>query len=383
MKIESVLNDYSTYVNKSIFGRYIPYATIENELKKLSPMIDLKIEGKSVEGRNIYSLCFGNGPKKVLAWSQMHGNETTTTKSLFDFLNFISSSHVLAKEMLQSISFKIIPVLNPDGAEAYTRVNANAIDLNRDSVDLSQPESKLLRSIFDTFSPNLCLNLHGQRTIFSAGEGPFTSGLSFLSPAVDASRKITELRKQSMRLIHAIYSQLQSELPKQIARYDDAYNINCIGDYMQTQGVPTVLFEAGHINDYQREDTRKMIWKSYVVTLNALMHGIDRKGDAEAYFSIPFNQKRFFDIILRNCLFGDSIIDIAIQYEELLKNAKIIFLPKIQKINDLEKNYGHNEIDLKAKNIKINGIKMNKRPQINDIWSFITVENKDIVLERG
>jgi hypothetical protein len=47
----------------------------------------------------------------------------------------------------------------------YTRLNANEVDLNRDSQNLTQPESKVLREIFDLFQPHYCFNLHDQRTI--------------------------------------------------------------------------------------------------------------------------------------------------------------------------------------------------------------------------
>ena len=48
-----------------------------------------------------------------------------------------------------------------------------------------------------------------------------------------------------MEVIQVMNSALQQYLPNQIGRYDDGYNDNCVGDYFQTQGTPTVLFEAG------------------------------------------------------------------------------------------------------------------------------------------
>jgi murein tripeptide amidase MpaA len=54
-------------------------------------------------------------------------------------------------------------MLNPDGADMYTRLNANEVDLNRDSQNLTQPESKVLREIFDLFQPHYCFNLHDQQ----------------------------------------------------------------------------------------------------------------------------------------------------------------------------------------------------------------------------
>ena len=67
----------------------------------------------------------GTGSTKVLMWSQMHGNESTTTKSLLDLLRFLNTN----PDWLDNLQLSIIPILNPDGAKAYTRVNANQVDL--------------------------------------------------------------------------------------------------------------------------------------------------------------------------------------------------------------------------------------------------------------
>ena len=66
------------------------------------------------------------------------------------------------------------------------------------------------------------------------------------------------------------YDTLQSiggESNRQVGRFDDAFNINCVGDYFQTQGTSTILFEAGHYqNDYSREKSRKFIAFAYTPT---------------------------------------------------------------------------------------------------------------------
>ena len=45
--------------------------------------------GKSVEGRSIYQMSFGRGQKKILLWSQMHGDESTATLGLMDVFNML------------------------------------------------------------------------------------------------------------------------------------------------------------------------------------------------------------------------------------------------------------------------------------------------------
>jgi len=103
-------------------------------------------------------------------WSQMHGNESTTTKAVIDLLNYLKHDSVNALEIANQCTLKIIPILNPDGARDYTRVNANQIDLNRDAQDLTQPESRILKEEYDYFRPDFCFNLHDQRTIFNVGK---------------------------------------------------------------------------------------------------------------------------------------------------------------------------------------------------------------------
>ena len=253
MNLEQLFNQYK---EETIQGRYITLDSIEPLLQKLNTKDQLKIIGKSVLGKPIYSYEIGEGKTKIFLWSQMHGNESTTTKALFDFLNVLHSGSELAQQLLRAFTFCSIPMLNPDGATLYTRVNANKVDLNRDSQELTQPESKLLRAIFESFKPDYCFNLHDQRTIFGVSTTGKPATLSFLAPSYNEEREINESRLQAINLIASINEVLQEYLPNQIGRFDDSFNINCIGDMFQYLGVSTLLFEAGHFaDDYEREKT--------------------------------------------------------------------------------------------------------------------------------
>lgn len=168
--MNSIFEIHDTIKDEAVYGRYVTHRHV---LKKLTDLpIDYNVEtiGKSVQGRSIESITIGHGPIKILMWSQMHGNESTTTKAVFDLLNFLNSDNKLATQILTNCKLCIIPMLNPDGAEMYTRVNANEVDLNRDAQNLSQPESVVLRNTFLDFKPDFCFNLHDQRTIFNVGE---------------------------------------------------------------------------------------------------------------------------------------------------------------------------------------------------------------------
>lgn len=368
---------YNNYKEKSLFGRYITNAHVEKLLDKLGSKFDISSIGHSVEGRPIYSLKFGCGKTRILLWSQMHGNESTTTKALFDLFNAFNDGKF--SDILDKCTLQVIPILSPDGAKRYTRLNANDVDLNRDAQDLSQPESRVLKSCFDDFKPHYCFNLHGQRTIFGVGKTDNSATLSFLSPSEDEARTITDTRKVAMAIIAAIDKAFKVDLPDSIGRYDDGFNINCVGDTFQSLGVPTILYEAGHhANDYQREVTRQYVFKALFYGLDAVSN--QNLGSYEPYFDIPENQKNFFDVIVRNCKSSNSEIsyDVAIQFKEVLKDNSIDFVPYVEKIGNLDSYFGHREIDAN------NGIvcdQENNTLEVGREIVFVVLNNRKILIK--
>ena len=355
--IIDLFNDYNSFKNKELFGRYICLSDIENLLHNLGEEFSLKEIGTSVLGKPIHSIQFGKGAIKIMAWSQMHGNEATTTKAVFDLFNYISiyNKEPFVQKILNNCSICILPMLNPDGAEAYTRVNANNIDLNRDAQNLREPESRVLKQVFDNFKPDFCLNLHDQRTIFSAGNSANPAVLSFLTPSMDRDRKIYPSRIKSMQLIAKIAEDLSELLPGRIGRYDDAFNINCTGDTFQSTQTPTILFEAGHFpKDYEREETRKYVFLALISVLKSISDASFENIDFRKYQEIPENEKLFHDIILREADTENGVVDVAIQYKEVLKDGKLVFLPQIEKIAFKIEKFAHKEIHCEKKKVAIN-----------------------------
>lgn len=367
---------YDTYKEPKIFGRYITLKDLTPLMDKLSDVFTIDCIGQSVLSKNIYSITLGKGPKKILMWSQMHGNESTTTKACFDLLNTLYDGQLIS--VLDKCTIKIIPMLNPDGSEAYTRLNANQVDLNRDAQALTQPESQVLQDCYTAFKPDFCLNLHGQRTLFSAGQTNNIATLSFLSPAADVDRSLTLVRKQAMEIINAINQTLQLDLPDQIGRYDDGFNINCVGDTFQNLNTPTVLFEAGHYkDDYEREEVRRFVYKSLVVTLNYIANHDVTGYNYQDYFKIPENGKLFYDIIIKNAQFDNGVFDIGINYQERLVDKQLKFIPKIIAIEDLSDFHAHKV--LIANNSKV-FTSNNEVVSINYENDFVIINNVKLSL---
>lgn len=337
-----------------INNRYVTNFTLEKVLQGLDKNIfDLSVAGKSVLQKNIYRINFGTGDFKILLWSQMHGNESTTTRAVFNFLNSVGSQ----SEILKFFTFTFLPILNPDGAEAFTRVNANNVDLNRDSDQLTQPESKLLRGIFDDFKPDLALNMHDQRSIFAAGDTNNPATLSFLAPAYNDSCDINDTRMFAMQLIASIRSTIAPTMVQNIGRFDDAFNINCIGDMFTYLNVPTILFEAGFsVNDYQRTVAQNLVEGCLNSLLTSIMTSDYKKFTVNEYLSIPENTKNFVDIITSNFTTDNCNVSntLPIVFKEELINNEIVLVPTIDYDSAPNFKYGHLYLDCAQKTININ-----------------------------
>ena len=370
MNLEQLFSQHS---EETIHGRYITLESIEPLLQKLNSNNQLKIIGKSVLGKFIYSYQIGDGKIRILLWSQMHGNESTTTKALFDFLNVLESGSELAQQLLKSFTFYTIPMLNPDGAKLYTRENANKVDLNRDSNELTQPESKLLRAVFESFKPDYCFNLHDQRTIFGVSDTGKPATLSFLAPSYNEEREINDSRLKAINLIASINEVLQEYLPNQIGRFDDSFNINCIGDKFQYLGVPTLLFEAGHFpNDYEREKTRKYVFMALISSFTTLSENVIVSNGINKYLNIPQNKVVFYDFMYKNIKINydgiEIITNFAAQYKEELIENQICFNAYISEIGDLENYFGHFEYDAEGALYKDNFESIPKLNQKADFY---------------
>ncbi len=344
---------FSQFKEPYLFGRYLTLEVIEPLLAKFNTNNQVQIIGHSVLGKPIYKYQLGTGSKRILLWSQMHGNESTTTKALFDFLNLLNSNSELANKLLTTFTFCCLPMLNPDGAFLYTRENANKVDLNRDSQALSQPESVILREVFENFKPDYCYNLHDQRTIFGIGDKitkPAT--VSFLAPSFNEAREINAVRAKAIDVIVAMNVVLQEFIPNQVGRFCDSFNINCVGDTFQSLNVPTILIEAGHFqDDYDREITRKYVFIALLSGLNYIYENDIVVNKIEDYLNIPHNKICFYDFIYKNIKINYDnnkfITNFAIQYKEELIDKQLLFNAYIADMGDLKGFSGHFEYDAK------------------------------------
>ncbi len=158
-----------TGLEKSNFTKLTSYSEMITYLEKLTESnnnINMKIIGKSVQGRDIPALFFSindefgserDNKPIVLVYCQQHGNEPSGKEAALIVSRKLLNEH---KNLLLKIDLIIVPQVNPDGGEIGRRRNANDMDLNRNHVILSEPESNAIHSLFLKWMPEVTLDIH-------------------------------------------------------------------------------------------------------------------------------------------------------------------------------------------------------------------------------
>ena len=350
LNVEILNSWYLSNFETKLKGRRILFEDIQPLLENLSSKFKKEILGYSENNIPIYKISIGTGVTKILCWSQMHGNESTGTKALFDLFNFFEDStsefEQTIDQILTTCSLEFIVLLNPDGAIKFTRENALGIDLNRDAVDQKAIESQLLRTTLDSFNPEFCFNLHDQRTIFNVKGTPNPATISFLAPSEDIERSLTTGRKETMSVIVAMNKLLQQVIPNQIGRYTDEFYPTATGDNFQKLGHNTILIEAGYYkNDDNRDVTRKFNFFALLTGIYFIASTNDYK-NYQSYFDIPNNDTKFLDIIYKNLKIiknnETTIEDVGIQFMYKVENNKLTKYKHIQERGELSNFHTYN-----------------------------------------
>jgi hypothetical protein len=263
--------------------------------------LSLESVGRSVEGREIQLAALGRGPRRVLLWSQMHGDEPSATPALVDLAHALLASDGESERLiLERLTLLLVPMLNPDGAFRYVRRNAQAVDLNRDALLVATPEGRLLKQLRERFEPELGFNLHDQNRRTSVGDTGVRATIALLAVAGDAEGTLTPGRARAKRVCAAVARALAPFAPGGISRYDEDWNPRAFGDNLTAWGTPVVLIESGAFpaGGSFAELTRL----NYVALLTAL-HGLaadDLAGeDISLYEGLARNvDDRFTDVVL-------------------------------------------------------------------------------------
>ncbi len=269
-------NDYPRYRISPAIHSDLRHADVVRQLALFQAArpegLEITQLGESVEGRSISMLTLGNGPHSVLAWSQMHGNEPTHTAALVDLINFLleAPEHPTAETILSGCKLHLILMLNPDGAERWTRRNAQDIDINRDALHLQSPEGRILRDVVNDLQPDFALNLHNQRPRTTVEQSQQVASFSLLVPPIDQENTEAEHVVRAKRLAGYLAEAVTSRCPGPVSRYDADFMPRCFGEWVQQQGAATITVEAGGWSTVDAEPLVQLHFYGLVAAFKAI-----------------------------------------------------------------------------------------------------------------
>jgi Zinc carboxypeptidase len=382
---EKLFDKHSKFKEIALKRRRFVHADILPLINKFKnePRFSVSKIGESFEGRSINQIKVGDGPTKVLLWSQMHGNEATATMAIFDILNFFAEKtefDEFKEEILKNCSLYFVPMLNPDGTEKFIRRNALFIDLNRDALRLQSPEAVLLKKLQNDLKPDFGYNLHDQSPHYAVGDTGRQTTMAFLATAYNEAREINPIRKRSMQLIVQMNRDLQKFIPNQIARFSDEFEPRAFGDNIQKWGTTLILIESGgYAGDPEKQFIRKLNFVSILTSLNSIANKSYEKESIDEYLSMPENNRELFDLLIKNAtanINGKKIIlDIGVNLEEVPANSlkKFVVKSNIEDLGDLSVFHGIKEIDATGLEVQ-----SDKQLKIGDKASFLLLKGQKI-----
>ncbi len=377
---------YDLFQEKSITKRRFGHAHLMQLITKTlqKGIFQQYTSTLSTEGREICVLKIGEGSTKILLWSQMHGDEATATMAIIDIFNFFTNENTALEAfkhtILKQCTLYFVPMLNPDGAEAWTRQTALGIDMNRDALALQTPEGRFLKQLQQDLKPSFGFNLHDQHRRYSAGNTGNLATITFLATAFDQQQSINPTREKAVKVIVAMNNVLQAFIPESIGKWPADFEPRAFGDNIQKWGTSLILLESGgYKDDYEKMKIRKLNFIAILSGFYAIANGTYAELSTKNYDELPINSKSIYDLIVRNVtLVKNKItykVDIAINFEEktLPQTTDFERYSVIEEIGDLSVYWGTHELNAEGMSlVKENELILGKNA------TFDLIQNENI-----
>ncbi len=123
--------------------------------------ISLEEAGRSAGDRPVLAVRLdrsgGAADWRLLFVGQQHGDEPAGGAALLALVDAIAAD---PERLPTDTELWVVPQLNPDGAAAGSRRNAADVDLNRDHLTLSQPETRAIHALARRIGPHVVVDGH-------------------------------------------------------------------------------------------------------------------------------------------------------------------------------------------------------------------------------
>jgi hypothetical protein len=185
----------------SVQGRPLPYALVS------SPRNLARVEAIAARARASRRGAGHAAADPAIVWlgANVHGNEPSGTDADLQLLSELARGS--SCELLDRLVVGFLPVQNPDGRAAGTRLNAEGFDLNRDWFARTQPESGAKLTLLSRYPPLAFADQHEE------------SGTSFFFPP-NAEPIHAEVPRAAL---HAISDVIGPALRRAFDRAGDGY----------------------------------------------------------------------------------------------------------------------------------------------------------------
>ncbi|MGK7379717.1 M14 family zinc carboxypeptidase [Planococcus sp. 1R117A] len=300
---------------------FLKFSKIGAELERIdktSNRIKVEVQGTSADGHPLYVVTvadpkaggkFGQNqalrkqmfknPGKAQEWiaknpdfkvpiminGSIHGTEFVGSDAVLQLIErFATQNDAQTKKILESNILIFNVVANPDGRVDATRFNGEGIDLNRDFITQSQPETVHTVDLITEWNPMVFLDTHG----YVKNYAPNKQGLiEPCTPPHNPNYEYDLYNKWAMGQAEA----MESEIMKNKAEYEGTLYKNMVGTYVPQRDdeagwddyppIFTPMYAMyhgayGHTLEAPTNDEDGVKWM-YDAVMGALQHATDNK----------------------------------------------------------------------------------------------------------
>lgn len=140
---------------------------LKNLIERHNDQARMEVIGQTPLGQDIPVVYIGNsedGKLRVWIEAALHGNEPAGTLTVCQYVDYLLNS-LEGQEILNRLSFMIVPMANVDGYSQQNRLSGTGNDLNRDQALLTDTVSWMLKRAYTSWQPELAIDIHEYRPL--------------------------------------------------------------------------------------------------------------------------------------------------------------------------------------------------------------------------